>query len=81
MSESLDGSAAAIDQCTNPYSAETHPAAHRAYREGWEARYDGRPHTANPHGTEGTTACRAWLSGWQAAHLRLAQRPSSSGSG
>jgi hypothetical protein len=78
MSDSPDAPPGGLDQCNNPYDEETHPNAHDAYREGWEARRAERPHTANPYETEGWTVQRAWINGWQAAHLRFAQQPPSS---
>lgn len=67
-----------LDHCNNPYDPEAHPNAHRAYREGWEARCAEQAHTSNPYETDGWTVQRAWVNGWQAAHLHFAQkRPSS----
>jgi ribosome modulation factor len=62
------------DQCNNPYDPDTSPDAHRAYREGWEARCVDKPHTATPYGADREAEQQAWMNGWQAAHLRFAQQ-------
>jgi hypothetical protein len=67
------------ERCTNPYDEDDAPKLHRAYRAGWAARHDDIPHTSNPHDDTDAEAGRAWINGWQAAHLRLAQRDRTAG--
>jgi ribosome modulation factor len=74
MKDDSTARSGSIHQPTNPYDDDTHPNAHRAYREGWQARLEAEPHTVNPYGCHGAEIERAWLNGWLAAHLRRAQR-------
>ena len=74
MADDLFNTSSAPDHCTNPYDAESQPKAHQAYREGWEARGHEQPYDSNPYEARGWTLERAWLNGWQAAHLHHAQR-------
>jgi ribosome modulation factor len=60
---------------TNPYDAETQPRLRAAYQDGWDARQNNAPHKACPHSVEtATRRHRAWINGWQAAHLLRAQQ-------
>lgn len=77
MPDDSDRLSRGVDQCNNPYDDEAHPDAYRAYRKGWEARHSDKPHTANPYETDERTTHRAWLNGWQAAHLHSTQASSS----
>jgi len=75
MTESRSRGDETEEEYSNPYDADTTPTLHRAYREGWSARSDDRPHLTDPYGdTNQHRAHRAWLNGWQAAHLYLSER-------
>ena len=78
MSDDREFHSGGLDRCNNPYDLDRHPNAYRAYREGWKARCEDESHTQNPYETDGWTVQRAWMNGWQAAHLHFAQKPSSS---
>jgi ribosome modulation factor len=51
----------------NPYHPYEQTARYQAFRDGWRARCDLRPRTANPHDLSRTDRALAWLDGWTAA--------------
>ena len=51
----------------NPYHPYEQTARYKAFRDGWRARCDRRPRTANPHDLSRTEKALAWLDGWTAA--------------
>lgn len=57
-----------VDQ--NPYNPYEETPRYRAFRDGWRARCEQRPLTANPHPFSHARLVLAWLDGWMAARTR-----------
>jgi len=62
-----------------PYNPFDEPDAYRAYQEGWTARAEQKPRTANPYPLSRPDAARAWLDGWTGAAEEEASRSASVG--
>lgn len=62
-----------------PYNPFDAPDAYRAYQEGWTARTEQTPRTANPYPLSCPVEARAWLDGWTEAAEEGEARPASAG--
>jgi hypothetical protein len=51
----------------NPYHPFDETERHRAFQNGWAARREREPRTANPHNLSRVGKALAWLDGWTAA--------------
>ncbi len=55
------------DPDQNPYHPYNETDCYRAFRDGWSARREGRPRSANPYPFAQVSEALAWLDGWTAA--------------